>query len=132
MTKSSKAEIKEDVVNILNHVTETLFYFFEENEENLEEDDEALDDFQYFMWVIANVAMAATGMTVTGRNPDGTINAIFKPVKSVKKFIQEEHVDSDGGRFSEDSDRFFEDMIDLDDPKDIDLGGFEDLFMGNK
>ena len=30
MTKSSKAEIKEDVVNILNHVTETLFYFFEE------------------------------------------------------------------------------------------------------
>ena len=64
-------------------------------------------------------------MTITGRNPDGTINAVFNPVKSVKKFIQEEHV-------SEESDRFFEDIIDLDDPKDIDLGGFEDLFMGNK
>jgi hypothetical protein len=44
MAKSSKAEIKEDVVKILNHVTETLFFFFEENEENLEEDDEDLDD----------------------------------------------------------------------------------------
>ena len=125
MAKSNKAEIKEDVVNILNHVTEVLFYFFEENEENLEEDDEALDDFQYFMWVIANVAMGATGMTVTGRNPDGTINAVFNPVKSVKKFIQEEHV-------SEEGDRFFEDIIELDDPKSIDLGGFEDLFMGKK
>ena len=126
MTKSSKAEIKEDVVNILNHVTETLFYFFEENEENLEEDDEALDDFQYFMWVIANVAMASTGMTVTGRNPDGTINAVFNPVKSVKKFIQEEHE-------SEESDRFFEDMVDVDeDSSETDLGGWEDLFMGNK
>ena len=126
MTKSSKAEIKEDVVKILNHVTETLFFFFEENEENLEEDDEALDDFQYFMWVIANVAMASAGMTVTGRNPDGTINAVFNPVKSVKKFIQEEHE-------SEESDRFFEDMVDVDDdPSETDLGGFEDLFMGNK
>ena len=126
MAKSSKAEIKEDVVKILNHVTETLFFFFEENEENLEEDDEALDDFQYFMWVIANVAMGATGMTITGRNPDGTINATFNPVKSVKKFIQEEHV-------SEEGDRFFEDMVDVDDdPSETDLGGFEDLFMGNK
>ena len=126
MTKSSKAEIKEDVVKILNHVTETLFFFFEENEENLEEDDEALDDFQYFMWVIANVAMASTGMTVTGRNPDGTINAVFNPVKSVKKFIQEEHE-------SEESDRFFEDMVDVDeDSSETDLGGWEDLFMGNK
>ena len=126
MAKSSKAEIKEDVVNILNHVTETLFFFFEENEENLEEDDEALDDFQYFMWVIANVAMGATGMTITGRNPDGTINAVFNPVKSVKKFIQEEHE-------SEESDRFFEDMVDVDDdPSETDLGGWEDLFMGNK
>jgi len=132
MTKSSKAEIKEDVVNILNHVTETLFFFFEENEENLEEDDEALDDFQYFMWVIANVAMASTGMTVTGRNPDGTINAVFNPAKSVKKFIQEKYVDGEGGSLSEDSDRFLEDMIDLHDPSEIDLGGFEDLFMGNK
>ena len=68
MAKSSKAEIKEDVVNILNHVTETLFFFFEENEENLEEDDEALDDFQYFMWVIANVAMVQPGW----RLPDVT------------------------------------------------------------
>ena len=126
MAKPNKKEIKEDVVNILNHVTETLFYFFEENEENLEEDDEALDDFQYFMWVIANVAMGAAGMTVTGRNPDGTINAVFNPVKSVKKFIQEEHV-------SEDGDRFFEDMIEIDeDPSEIDLGGFTELFTGTK
>lgn len=126
MAKANKKEIKEDVVNILNHVTETLFYFFEENEENLEEDDEALDDFQYFMWVIANVAMGAAGMTVTGRNPDGTINAVFNPVKSVKKFIQEEHV-------SEDGDRFFEDMIEIDeDPSEIDLGGFTELFTGTK
>lgn len=125
MSKPNKAEIKEDVVNILNHVTEVLFYFFEENQENLEEDDEALDDFQYFVWVIANVAMGAAGMTVTGRNPDGTINAVFNPVKSVKKFIQEEHDNTEG-------DRFWEDMLELEDPKEIDLGGFEDLFMGKK
>lgn len=125
MSKPNKAEIKEDVVNILNHVTEVLFYFFEENQENLEEDDEALDDFQYFVWVIANVAMGAAGMTVTGRNPDGTINAVFNPVKSVKKFIQEEHDNTEG-------DRFWEDMLELEDPKEIDLGGFEDLFTGKK
>jgi len=126
MAKSSKAEIKEDIVNILNHVTETLFFFFEDNEEDIEEDDEALDEFTDFMWVIANVAMGAAGMTITGRNPDGTINAVFNPVKSVKKFLQEEYT-------GDDSDRYFEDMVTVNDnPSEIDLGDFDGLFTGEK
>lgn len=124
MAKSNKAEIKEDIVNILNHVTETLFYFFEDTEEDLDDDDEALDEFTNFVWIIANVAMASTGMTVTGRNPDGTINAVFNPVKSVKKFLQEDYTGDDG-------DRYFEDMVSVDDePSEVDLGDFDGLFTG--
>jgi hypothetical protein len=126
MAKPSKTETKEDVVNILNHVTETLFFFFEDNEEDIEEDDEALDEFTDFMWVIANVAMGAAGMTITGRNPDGTINAVFNPVKSVKKFLQEEYT-------GDDTDRYFEDMVTVnDDPSEMDLGDFDELFTGEK
>jgi hypothetical protein len=126
MAKPSKTETKEDVVNILNHVTETLFFFFEDNEEDIEEDDEALDEFTDFMWVIANVAMGAAGMTITGRNPDGTINAVFNPVKSVKKFLQEEYT-------GDDTDRYFEDMVTVnDDPSEMDLGDFDGLFTGEK
>jgi|688.fasta_scaffold1374468_1 hypothetical protein len=124
MAKSNKAEIKEDVVNILNHVTETLFYFFEDTEEDLDDDDEALDEFTNFIWIIANVAMASVGMTITGRNSDGTINAVFNPVKSVKEFLQNDYTGDDG-------DRYFEDMVSVDEESsEVDLGSFEGLFIG--
>lgn len=125
MTKINKAQVKEDVVNILNHVTETLFFFFEQYEEDLDTDDKSLNEFAESMWSMANIVMAATGMSVVGRNDDGSINVIFNPVKSVKKFLQEEYT-------GDDSDRYFEEMITVNDkPEDIDLGDFEELFTNN-
>jgi hypothetical protein len=100
----NKEQTKDATVDILNHITEVLFYFFEEQEENLE-DDGILSDFVSNMWDIAVVSMAACGMRVLGKSPDGSYFVSFRPEKSVKEFLINED-------YAEDGQVFFEEFVD--------------------
>jgi hypothetical protein len=94
---------KDATVDILNHITEVLFYFFEEQEDNLE-DDGVLNDFVGTMWDIAIVSMASCGMNVQNVSPDGTYTVSFRPAKSVKEFLLQED-------YAEEDQMFFEDVV---------------------
>lgn len=106
MAKEITAEQrKKATVDVLNHVTEILFYFFQELEEDLD-DDGVLDDFVSRMWDIAVVSMAASGLRINAINDDGSYSATFTPAKSIKEFmIKEDYADVE--------DAFFEDVAEL-------------------
>ena len=100
--KITKSQRQDATIEVLNHVTEVLFYFFQETEEDLEIE-QVLNDFTSSMWDIAVVSMAAAGMKITGINEDGTYSATFSPVKSIKEFM----INDD---YASDDDTFFEDI----------------------
>lgn len=111
---------KDATVDILNHVTEVLFYFFEEQEEGLD-DDVILNDFVGTMWDIAIVAMASCGMNVQDISADGTYTVSFKPAKSVKEFLLQED-------YAEEDQTFYEDIVE-ETPGDPALGIHEESFL---
>lgn len=116
----------------MNHVCEVLFYFFNEEHEDLAEDDAALTEFVGYMWDIAIASMAAAGLNITGKNEDGSYTAIFKPVDSVKEFLINEDLAEDGQPFFED---MVEDVVEGYDPElgniEIHLGLHEEKLLGD-
>ena len=106
MAKEITAEQrKKATVDVLNHITEILFYFFQEQEEDLD-DDGILDDFVSRMWDIAVVSMAAAGMRINEINDDGSYLATFTPAKSVKEFMTKDD-------YADEDDTFFEDVAEI-------------------
>jgi hypothetical protein len=95
-------ERREATGKVIDNVMQVLFFFFEENEENLE-DDEALDEFINYLWSISCSALAVTGMRIIGKNEDGQYVATFNPSTSVKDFMQKNDI-------GEDDDAYFEDI----------------------
>ena len=118
----NKEQTKEATVDILNHITEVLFYFFEEQEENLE-DDGVLSDFVGNMWDIAVVSMSACGMRVLGKSPDGSYFVSFKPESSVKEFLIKED-------YAQDGEIFFEEFVD-EVPGEVVIGKHEKRLIGD-
>jgi hypothetical protein len=120
--KISPQQKKDATVDILNHITEVLFYFFEEQEENLE-DDGVLNDFVGTMWDISIVAMAACGMNVKDVAEDGTYTVSFKPANSVKQFLLEQD-------YADEDQTFFEDVVE-ELPGEPALGVHEDTLLAD-
>jgi len=98
----NKKQRKDATVDILNHVTEVLWFFFEENEEDLE-DDAAMDEFVGYLWNISIACMSAAGMKVIGQDEDGSYVATFNPVKSVKELLINEDIADEDMNFYEDN-----------------------------
>lgn len=117
-----KEKIKDATVDILNHITEVLFYFFEEQEENLE-DDGVLSDFIGTMWDISTISMAVCGMRVLGKAADGSYIVRFNPEKSVKEFLINED-------FAEEGQVFFEEYVD-ELPGEVFIGKHEKRLIGD-
>lgn len=106
MAKEITAEQrKKATVDVLNHITEILFYFFQEQEDDLD-DDGVLDEFVSTMWDIAVVSMAASGLRINGINDDGSYSATFTPAKSIKDFMVRED-------YANEDDVFFEDVAEI-------------------
>jgi len=74
------------IVNILNHVTEVLWFFFSEGEEGLD-NEEAISEFVDNLWNIAIACMASVGLEVVGQDQDGRYSVLFEPVKDVKQYL---------------------------------------------
>lgn len=74
------------IVNILNHVTEVLWFFFSEGEEGLD-NEESISAFVDNLWDIAIACMASVGMAVVGQNDDGRYILSFAPVDDVKNYL---------------------------------------------
>lgn len=74
------------IVNILNHVTEVLWFFFSEGEEGLD-NEEAISEFVDNLWNIAIACMASVGLEVVGQGQDGRYSVLFEPVKDVKQYL---------------------------------------------
>lgn len=106
MAKEITAEQrKKATVDVLNHITEILFYFFQEQEDDLD-DDGVLDEFVSTMWDIAVVSMAAAGLRINAINDDGSYSATFTPAKSIKEFMVRDD-------YANDDDVFFEDVAEI-------------------
>ncbi len=132
-TKSfTKEEKRLATIDVINHVCEVLFYFFNEEQEDLSEDDAALAEFVDYMWDISISSMAAVGLSITGKNEDGSYTAIFKPVDSVKEFLINEDFAIEGQPFYED---MVEDIVEGYDPElgeiEINLGLHEKKLLGD-
>lgn len=132
-TKSfTKEEKRLATIDVINHVCEVLFYFFNEEQEDLSEDDAALAEFVDYMWDISISSMAAVGLSITGKNEDGSYTAIFKPVDSVKEFLINEDFGIEGQPFYED---MVEDIVEGYDPElgeiEINLGLHEKKLLGD-
>lgn len=109
-----KNDRKKATVDILNHITEILFYFFEEQEEDLD-DAAVLNEFLQTMWDISILSLASAGMKIIGATEDGGYVATFKPVESVKKFMIEED-------YGDESQLFYEDFVETDPDEESGLG----------
>lgn len=121
--KINKDEQREIVVQILNHVTQVLYFFFEEHEEDLD-DDERMDEFISYIWEVAVLAMGSMNMKVLGKSTDGKFIVEMTPVDSVKKMLIEKSI-------GEEDDGYYEDNVVDEEPEEgdiIDLGEWEEIF----
>jgi len=116
-----KEKQKEHVVDIINHVSEILYYFFEENEEL--ESEEQLEEFVLFVWDIAVLCMGSLNMRIVGETKDGKILAEISPVESVKQMLMEKSIGEEG-------ESYYEDDIEetTSDGAEVDLGDWESIF----
>lgn len=116
-----KEKQKEHVVDIINHVSEVLYYFFEENEELAT--DEQLEEFVLFVWDIAVLCMGSLNMRIIGETKDGKVLAEISPVESVKQMLMEKSI-------GEEDEAYYEDEIDetTNDGAEVDLGDWESIF----
>jgi predicted RNase H-like HicB family nuclease len=88
-------------VDVLENVMKVLFFYLEEEQEDLEEEG-AMEDFSDFLWDITVSAMASTGISVIGKDEDGNYIAKFSPAKSVKEFLIKEDIGKEDHVFYED------------------------------
>lgn len=116
-----KQKQKEHVVDIINHVSEVLYYFFEENEQL--ETDEQVEEFVLFMWDIAVLCMGSLNMKIIGETKDGKVLAEIAPVESVKGMLMEKSV-------GEEDEAYYEDDIDetANAGAEVDLGDWDSIF----
>jgi hypothetical protein len=108
--------------NVIDHVMQVLFFYFEENEEGLDTD-EGMDEFVQYLWSISCSALAVTGMRLVGVDAEGRYVATFNPSASVKEFLQ----NSDIGK---DDDVFFEDVVETNDGPSF-FEGHDDRFVAD-
>ena len=100
-------ERREATAKVIDHVMQVLFFYFEENEENLDTD-EGVDDFVKYLWSISCSALAVTGMRLIGKDAEGNYIATFNPSSSVKEFLQNNDI-------GKEDDVFFEDIVEAND-----------------
>lgn len=122
IVRISKAQQKEHIVDIANHISEVLYYFFEENEDF--STDEQVEEFVLYIWDIAVLCMGALNLKVIGETKDGKILAELNPVESIKQMLIEKS-------FGEDGEAFYEEEIDESDASAdaVDLGDWENIFL---
>jgi len=110
-SKIEKQEAEKATLDSLQKIMEVLFYFFEEEELELEYE-ENLNDFLQQMWDVSIIAMIAGGFKIIGKAEDGSYIASVNPVKNFKKWLCKHD-------FADESQVFFEDYCEVDDEASI-------------
>lgn len=94
---------------IMDKIHQVLFFFHEEHEPEIENDD-VKEDLGIFVWGVAAAAMVAAGMRVVGVDEQsGRYIATFEPVESVRKMLIEQDI-------GEEEDIYFEEYFNDVDP----------------
>lgn len=88
-------------VDVFKNILEVMFFYLEENEENLEEEGQ-LDDFTDFLWAITTSAMSSTNINIIGKDEKGRYIATLEPYSSVKEFLIKEDIGVEDYVFYED------------------------------
>ena len=107
ITPISKKEAKKATLESLQKMLEVLFYFFEDEDKELEYE-ENLNDFLQAMWDISVISLIAAGVKIVGKDEDGNYIAKVRPLEDFKKFMCEED-------YGDESQTFLEDMCENDD-----------------
>ena len=88
-------------VDIMKNIYEVMFFWLEEDQEDLDEDDQ-MDVFTDFLWSIAVSAMSSTNINIIGKDEQGRYVATLEPYSSVKEFLVKEDVGEEDHIFYED------------------------------
>jgi len=98
---SSAEEKRAANAQIMKNIFEVMFFWLEEDQENLDEDDQ-MDVFTDFLWSIAVSAMSSTNINIIGKDEQGRYIATLEPYSSVKEFLVKEDVGEEDHVFYED------------------------------
>lgn len=125
ITKTDEQSKRAAAADIANHIVEVLFYFLEEQEENLDNDEE-LDEFINFLWNISILCMASLNMKILGTGDGKKIFAELDPVPSIKNLLIEKYV-------AEPDENYYEDLVEdnPDNPEENAFGAWEDSLQSN-
>lgn len=88
-------------VEVMKNIYEVMFFFLEEDQKNLDEDDQ-MDMFTDFLWEIAVSALSSTNINIIGKDEDGRYVATIEPYSSVKEFLVKEDVGEEDHLYYED------------------------------
>lgn len=117
---SSAEEKRAANAQIMKNIFEVMFFWLEEDQENLDEDDQ-MDVFTDFLWSVAVSALSSTNMNIIGKDEQGRYVAVLEPYSSVKEFLVKEDV-------GEEDHVFYEDYMEPVGP-DSGFGRHDDKFM---
>lgn len=98
---SNEQSKRSATVDIFESVMKVLFFYFEEEQENLDDDGE-MELFTDYLWDVTTSAMASIGINVIGKDEDGNYIVKMKPHKSTKQFLITEDIGEDDHVYYED------------------------------
>ena len=98
---STEDERRAVAVAIGERIMKVLFFYFEEDQEDLDQDG-AMDDFANYLWDISSSALSSIGISFIGKDERGRIIAALEPCSSVKDFLISEDIGEDDHVFYED------------------------------
>lgn len=88
-------------VDVFESIMKVLFFYFEEDQENLDEEGE-MEIFTDYLWDITVSAMSSVGINIVGKDEDGNYIAKLRPPKSVKQFLMTEDIGKEDHVYYED------------------------------
>jgi len=97
----TESERRAAAVAVGEKIMKVLFFYFEEDQEELD-DEGAMDEFSNYLWDVTSSALAAAGISFIGKDDRGRIIAALEPCASVKEFLINEDIGEDDHIFYED------------------------------
>jgi hypothetical protein len=98
---ANEADKRAANARVLKNVLEVMFFWLEEDQENLDDDDQ-VEIFTDFLWSIAVSALSSTNINIIGKDENGRLIATIEPYESVKDFLIKEDIGEDDHVFYED------------------------------
>lgn len=99
---ATEAERRAVAVSVAERIMKVLFFYLEEDQENILDSEEEMENFTNYLWTISGVALSSIGVNFLGRDQNGQIVVTLDPCESVKEFLIKEDIGQDDHVFYED------------------------------